>query len=280
VTELEEAKTLAELKKFADELQRRIKRTEKLCKHVPGSGVMHKVIPTGKRPTAMIDHMKVEAQDFGLILANLQSATTGMPERACPPGTYARLLTLGKDGWEIMMTDAPYEMRSSRAFITHAHGHVLVAGLGLGATLPLVLKKRMVKSVTVIEKNPDVVALVYPHLRNSLKMDHALKLNLVTRDAATWSPSRGSFYQTIWLDIWPTVSAMNLIEMRDLETIYSQWLDPNDPGAWLGCWEKKRCLQLATMAIKARKRDMSSVGGDPLAPFPKTITVGGKKVKI
>lgn len=278
--DLADADTFAKLKEMADKLQVSIRKVEKNMKHVRGSGEMHKLIPQGVRETAKIDHVVSTGSDLMSIVENLKAATHNVPERACPPGTYTRLLTPDALGqWEVMMTDAPYELRSSRQFYKNAHGNVLVAGLGLGATLPAVLRKTTVATVTVIEKNQDVIDLVYPHLRHGLPMRYANKLHVVVGDARTWRPGRRMGprpYHAIWLDIWPDVSTRNLDEMHMMAERYSKWLNLSDPKCWLGVWEIDRVLKLRDEQDRAVDKMYSAVGGR----LPTSVKIGKRTVKL
>jgi hypothetical protein len=279
------AKDLKELKKYADELQKRINKAQRIYKaKVPYAGEMHKIIPVGAIASAKIDHKVTTERE--VLYENLISATSNRPDRICQPGTYTRLMVrrdttavteMGESEWCIMMTDAPYELRSSKEFIKRAHGHVLVAGLGLGATLLPVLKKKSVHSVTVLEKSGDVVTLVLPHIR---KQKGAEKMTVLLADATRWPPPRGERYNTIWLDIWPDISTHNLLEMRLLKKKFEKFLAK---GGWLGVWEWEYLHQLEKEHLAAIQGPLSAVGGDVSKGFPPLkdyYIVDGRKVKI
>jgi hypothetical protein len=234
----EDAKSFKELHKFAAELKKRIRKAEKNLKPIAGAGTMHKIIPEARRPTAMIDRKVTDKQS--ILFENIRAAVNDRPDRVCHEGTFTRLLTKDKDGgWEIMMTDAPSEIRTSGEFIKKAHGDVLVAGLGLGVTLMQVLKKRAVKSVTVVELNPDVIKLVHPYLIQHLPPKQADKLRVIRHSIFTYKPDtqHGENFDTIWLDIWPDVSESNLPEMKLLKKRAEEWLNKNNAKSWLGVWE-------------------------------------------
>lgn len=70
-----------------------------------------------------------------------------------------KLLKIDGEVW--MVDDPPhfYAMRDHAAAMT---GHVLVAGLGLGLIVHALADNPQVRSVTVVERHPDVLALVGP----------------------------------------------------------------------------------------------------------------------
>ena len=69
------------------------------------------------------------------------------------PGTYVRLLHKGS----CVMSNTSMEKRTNADFCIHAHGDVLIGGLGIGMIVLAIQDKPEVKSITVIEKNQEVV---------------------------------------------------------------------------------------------------------------------------
>ena len=94
------------------------------------------------------------------------------PSEFISPGKYTKLFVNDT----IMMSDTPMERRTNSGFVSHAHGRVLVAGLGIGLILEAILDKPEVETVTVIEKYQDVVDLVAPSLLDRF----ADKLTVIT----------------------------------------------------------------------------------------------------
>ena len=79
--------------------------------------------------------------------------------RYCPAGTYTMLRRCGR----LIMSDTPAEIGDLRRFKHAATGSVLINGLGLGIAASMALGQSEVADVTVIEKSPDVIALVAQH---------------------------------------------------------------------------------------------------------------------
>jgi hypothetical protein len=143
------------------------------------------------------------------------------------PGKYAALYV----GKVMMMSDTDMEWRTNQGVLGRATGDVLIAGLGLGMILPPLLAKREVASVTVVEKYPDVIALVAPTFKSR-------KLTVVEADIFTMPLRPGAAWDTIYFDIWPEITEANLSEMTRLKRRYARRLRRSNPGAWMGCWRE------------------------------------------
>jgi spermidine synthase len=100
-----------------------------------------------------------------------------------PPGGYTRLVIDGVT----QMTDTPAEQHFNTEAVDGARGDVLILGLGLGMILTAILPKRAVKSVTVVEISPEVIALVKPRLA---AIRGFRKLAVVEADAYKYKPRR------------------------------------------------------------------------------------------
>ena len=142
------------------------------------------------------------------------------------PGEYTRLFINGS----LMMSDTPMEMDEHYHFVYRAKGDVLINGLGLGMVILNIMDRPEVRSITVNEICPDVIALIGPVYSSSAKV----KINLA--DAYTWRPENGNRFDSIWHDIWGDVSTDALQEMSKLNRRYARWLAP---GGYQGCWRQK-----------------------------------------
>lgn len=232
-------------------------------------GGLHRLIPEGSLETARIMHR--ECKEDHIAFDNLREVVNGNPERVMVPGKFTILHTTdAKGNWEIMMSDTSYEMFVCAPFMEKAHGHVLVLGLGLGATLLPVLKNPNVHSVRVIEKNKDVIELVQPHL---MKMEGARKLTIIWNDCTRWKPPKKDRYNTIWIDIWPEVSLRNLPELLKLKKKYSKYLASE--SSWIGAWEERR-LRLWLKEEKEEVDPLQAVGG----PIPTEVSLGETRIKL
>jgi len=273
------------LKKMNDDITKHITTAKKLLanKHEM-AGTLYKIIPEGERKNAHIEHVAAEASDRKLMFDNLAAAMKGRPDRVCPPGIYTRLNVKVEGTWEIMMTDAPYELHSSRPLMKHAHGRVLIAGLGLGASLIPVLRKKSVKMVVVVEKSDEVIELVLPHIRKALTEEESNKLAVSNWDAFRWDPSciwepqPYRKYDCIWLDIWPRISEENLIGITKLKRHFGKWLNRKSKKAWMGAWEEDYLRKEAYKSRVIERAVFGTIGGK--LPMQVDLEKAIDKVKI
>lgn len=169
---------------------------------------MAEVMPCGVSGNAAIDHFKITKDTF-----------QGLGQEQTRPGTYARLKINGAT----MMSDTDMERRTNRAAIQLAYGDVLIGGLGIGMiTLPICRRDR-VSSVTVIEKNPHVIALVEQPLRAALGAD-ARKLVIREGDIHKWRPAKkGRQFDLIYFDIWLNLCTDQVDEMKALHAFFRRY---------------------------------------------------------
>jgi spermidine synthase len=168
---------------------------------------MVELIPARKLSTAEVVHFTVSQRDSNFTKLRDAAHPGRRVSEYVPPGRYARLNVLG----ELMMTDTLMEWETSYPFIEAARGNVLVAGLGLGMALVPVLQKQEVTSVTVVEKNQDVIDLVEKHLPNQDK------LQALRADIFEWTPPAKVKFDTIYFDIWPFINQDNQNEIKKLK---------------------------------------------------------------
>jgi hypothetical protein len=185
-------------------------------------------VPPGKVGTAEVEHFEVsEAESRTSHM--LASMRPGGRFDGVDPGRYARLNINGR----LLMSDTFAERITNITVVQKAHGHVLVAGLGLGMILWPIVAKPEVTKITVVEKNSDVCALVKPHLPKSSK------LSVVQGDIYEWAPQKGMKFNTIYFDIWGDVSTDTLKDMEKLHRRFAPRLDRTDPKRWMNSWKKE-----------------------------------------
>ena len=150
-------------------------------------------IPEGQSGNVKIEHFEVteEASSF----SRMRSMFSSDRSEYVKEGKYVRLIIDDS----VVMSDTDMEKRSNTHVIQNAHGNVLIAGLGLGMIILPLLEKPEVKSITVIEKNLDVIKLVHPYL----KCD---KLTVINADIFEWKPDKSTKFDCIYFDIWTFVS--------------------------------------------------------------------------
>lgn len=162
-----------------------------------------------------------------------------------PPGTYCTL-TYGDPrtfGGSVWMSDTPMERGTNLAVLSHARGEVLIGGLGVGLIVLPILLKADVERVTVIEKSPDVIALVAPWLeRARVELGAPAALDVIEADVFHWTPDQTYRFDAIYFDIWRDVDEGNLDEMKVLSSRYRT--RNRAKGAWLGHWQKDHLMNL------------------------------------
>lgn len=169
---------------------------------------------------------------------NLRAVVSGSG-RFVPVGTYTGLYC----GAEIIMSDTPDERRDHSEFMRHAHGKVLIGGLGLGCVLNVVAAKPAVTGITVVELSADVLKIVGPHFTERL----GDRLELVHDDIRSWAPPRHIKWDCAWFDIWPNLCTDNLTEMGRLSRRFARRAE------WRGSWGQD--------VLKARKRREAAAEG-------------------
>jgi hypothetical protein len=167
----------------------------------------------------------VSADDarFGALIAMINGGG-----RYAPEGTYLTLY----EGGTLWMSDTPDEIFDHLEAIDAAKDHCLVTGLGMGLVTAAMLDKPEVTHVTVIERNPEVVAFIGERLFARYGRE---RLTIVCADAFEYRPPKGLRYGAVWHDIWPTLCSDNLPEMAKLTRRYCR------RAAWVGCWGKEQC---------------------------------------
>lgn len=177
-------------------------------------------VPEGRRGPWEISRFTVSENEAAW--ERIQAIQSG---RCIPAGTYTRLT---HDRRGVVMSDTPDEIRDHLGAVINARGHVLINGLGIGMVLGAVLRKPEVERVTVIEIDPDVIALVGPAYVDA-------RVEIVQSDAYAYKPPRGVRYGMVWHDIWDAICADNLAGMSRLKRKYCRRTD------WQGCWAEYQC---------------------------------------
>ena len=173
-------------------------------------------IPEGERGPWRVERFEVTEHEARL--SGLRAMFQG--RGAINSGIYTKLEHAQRG---VVMSDSPDEMRDFRYAISRARGHVLVNGLGLGLVVAGMLRKLEVSKLTVIEVDPDIIALVGPHLVDP-------RLDIVQESAFDYRPPANARYGAVWHDIWDTLCGDNLPDMTRLKRKYGRRTD------WQGCW--------------------------------------------
>ena len=150
------------------------------------------------------------------------------------PGTYTRLC----EGRNVVMSDTPMEIRTNKEFVNLATGDVLINGLGLGMVLKALLAKDGIKSITVIEKSADVIAMV------ACAFADEPRVTIIHADAFEYKAPKGVKYDYVWHDIWTHIASDNLKGMERLRRKYASRTE------WQGFWARDLCKDLKRLELR------------------------------
>jgi len=152
-----------------------------------------------------------------------------MMGRHIPLGEKITVLTRGDT---LVMSDTPAEMRDHYEAVRQAKGSCLINGLGIGMVLKNILLNPDVTDVTVVEISQDLIDLVAPHYVDQ-------RLTIVCADAFAYKPPKGKVYDMVWHDIFDTICADNLEDMKRLHRKYARC------SRWQGSWCRAECRHQA-----------------------------------
>ena len=117
-----------------------------------------------------------------------------------------------KVGGQIMMSETPMEHRTNSWFVCHAHGDVLIGGLGIGMIVLAIQDNDDVQSVTIIEKSESVINAVVPQLPLNNKV------KIIQGDVFSYKPE--TRFDCVYMDIWAYVNEDVYEEMKKLKRKY------------------------------------------------------------
>lgn len=189
-------------------------------------------VPEGAAGDWRVEHFRITEEEARFAaVRSLISASGQIGCHSPGPGRYTRLVYRG----DVVMSDTIQEYLTNWVAIHRAEGHVLIAGLGLGCVLQAIAKKSSVKSVTVVEQAPEVIELVWEHLRSR---QWARKVELV--QGSIFDVKLTDSYDYGWFDIWNNYSSANLPQMTRLRRRYGKICKAMGFWGELECQRAKR----------------------------------------
>ena len=126
---------------------------------------------------------------------------------------------------EIWMSLNPNEIKTMAPDIQKANGHVLVLGLGMGYVAYMMANKKEVKSVTIIEKDSNVINifnnLLWPSFNNKGK------IKIINDDAIGYLKRKQKDYDYIFADIWhsPDDGLPLFLKIKKINRNIDCWLE-------------------------------------------------------
>ncbi len=140
----------------------------------------------------------------------------------CVWGLPALLRDTNGDGktWETWMSLSPLEIESQGIAPRHAHGHTVVMGLGMGWVAINVALNPAVRRVSVIERDPEVIALFsWSNALANLPAEVKNKIEIIQADALKWRPDPGLEVDFLYADIWRALEEpQTLAEVRRMQS--------------------------------------------------------------
>jgi hypothetical protein len=172
---------------------------------IPYEGLLD--IPEGRVGDFSVKHMH---HDAGSLLQTVSTRTlmygghNGHTVSYDHPTRWHELLE-GKGRWT---SDLPIEQFQQRASIVGFRGRVLVGGLGLGVVVRMLAANKNVSQIDVVEKSPEVIALVGDHVKQDDPRiaihEGALGQFLWDHGSGThwWARKGGPEWHYAFFDIW------------------------------------------------------------------------------
>lgn len=184
--------------------------------------------PEGRSGAWAVERFAVSEREA--TLHNIRIAyKPGLARRKIEAGTYTRLV---RGRQTCVMSDTPAELRDLSPLAANAKGVVLINGLGLGLATIFAANAPWTERVVVVEKSPDVLALVADHVMAACP---AGKVEIVEADAFDWTPPSDARYDAAWHDVWDDIAAGNLPQMAKLKRRHAR------RAGWQGCWAEEDC---------------------------------------
>lgn len=148
------------------------------------------------------DRLKLNAGELfnaqAIVMDPQRELNESMVLRALDEPYEAPFLWQGEEAW---MMDVPSEAFTIDPLAAKAKGHVLAIGLGIGYYPFMALRNPEVKTVTVIEKAPEVIHLFESVLHAQFPRPNDLRI--IAGDAFdVFTPEGLAPYDTVFVDIW------------------------------------------------------------------------------
>lgn len=147
-------------------------------------------------------------------------------------------LAVLKDDVVWMSTD-PNEINTMSSSIAKAKGNILAFGLGLGYFPIMCASKKEVTSVTIVEKDPEIIKIFKKHILPLF--EYKEKITIIEDDAFKYARKDLSEYDYLFIDIWHNpedglpmyLSFKNILKGKDIETDY--WLEKSILAMYRRC---------------------------------------------
>lgn len=173
-----------------------------------------------------------EVGDFRLVKYSITDKDWKAKLDGIPNGDYIKLENGMTNYASVMMSNTPMEKRTNRQFILNANGDVFIAGLGIGLIVLPIQDKIEVNSITILEKNQEVIDLV----GSQLPLND--KVTIIQGDVFDYEFPKGTKFDTIYFDIWDYINSDVYEEMKLLKKKYRKYkrMSKENQNVYMGCW--------------------------------------------
>ena len=196
---------------------------------------MYKILSEGQTKDFELKKQKITKEDVKT--ANLRAIFN--PQDIPPKiGTLMVLSRKSSSYNDVVMSDAEFEKITNREIVNVARGNVLIAGLGIGMILIPLLKDKEVKKITVVEKEKDLIDLIFPKIK---KHDKSNKLEIIHSDIFDLDLSKEQKFDVIYFDIWDNVCGDFYEQMKNLKKKFRK---NRAKGSTMFCWEEQKTRML------------------------------------
>ena len=130
-------------------------------------------------------------------------------------------LTEGNNIWMSLNSN---EIETMKPYIAKAKGNVLVLGLGMGYVPFMMALKPEVKTITIVEKDPEIIglfnSLIYPNFKNKEK------IKIVEDDAINCTRKQNKF-DYLFADLWhsPEDGLSLFVQLKRINRNIDCWLE-------------------------------------------------------
>lgn len=131
---------------------------------------------------------------------------------------------------DIWMLITPHEINTMKDAVNKAYGNVITFGLGLGYFAYMCSIKDNVKSVTIIEKDKNIIELFNKHILPQFK--HKDKIIIIESDAIEYLKRKSFDYDYAFVDLWrdiddglPLYVLTNKLALRHSKTTFDYWIE-------------------------------------------------------
>lgn len=101
---------------------------------------------------------------------------------------------------QVWMNITPFEINTMKKSIDKAKGKVLTFGLGLGYFAYMVSNKEEVESITIVEKDKNIIYFIFKNIISKFKNKN--KIKIINDDIYNYSPEKLKEYNFIFVDTY------------------------------------------------------------------------------